>query len=248
MDNTLVVEQFHYKPTRSWQMRVANALLGRFGLAERVVRPPPPWMGNVESRVNVFFIANQVLEYDVPGDFVELGCNAGFSSTLLQQMLLKYRSRNLQRAFHVYDSFAGLPSVTSADEGAYDPGEMLATRDTFHANFRSLNLPLPTIHEGWFEKTVPSELPEHIAFAMIDADLYESTLLALTHTYPRLPKGGAVLFPVYVDLDVYDPPNKSPKYRSPGVKKACDEFLADKPEKVSVLYSGDYSAGYFVKR
>ena len=36
-------------------------------------------------------------------------------------------------------------------------------------------------------------------------------------------------------------------YASPGVKRATDEFFADKPEHVSVLYANEYSNGYFRK-
>ena len=36
-------------------------------------------------------------------------------------------------------------------------------------------------------------------------------------------------------------------YASPGVKRATDEFFADKPEQVSVLYANEYSNGYFRK-
>ena len=47
---------------------------------------------------------------------------------------------------------------------------------------------------------------------------------------------------------IYTPLSRSPGTSSPGVKKACDEFLADKPESVSVLYSGHYTTGYFRKK
>ena len=36
-------------------------------------------------------------------------------------------------------------------------------------------------------------------------------------------------------------------YKSPGVKKACDDFFADKPEQIIVLFAGIYTSGYFFK-
>ncbi len=33
----------------------------------------------------------------------------------------------------------------------------------------------------------------------------------------------------------------------PGVKRACDEFFADEPERVSYIYSGAFSHGFFRK-
>jgi O-methyltransferase len=56
------------------------------------------------------------------------------------------------------------------------------------------------------------------------------------------------MFGVYCDPTRYDPRLRSLKYRSPGAKRACDEFFVDKPEKVSVLYAGDYTNGYFRRR
>ena len=34
----------------------------------------------------------------------------------------------------------------------------------------------------------------------------------------------------------------------PGVKQACDEYLADKPERISFIYSAEMSHGYFRKQ
>jgi hypothetical protein len=33
----------------------------------------------------------------------------------------------------------------------------------------------------------------------------------------------------------------------PGVKRACDEFFADKPERMYALYAGPYAHGFFRK-
>jgi hypothetical protein len=46
---------------------------------------------------------------------------------------------------------------------------------------------------------------------------------------------------------VYHPRSELAVYRSPGVKKACDEFFGAKSEAVSVLYAGDYTMGVFRK-
>lgn len=248
MHNTFITEYFqHWKPpTPSAPVRAVNQLLARLGKSVRLMHKSPDVMGSVESRMNIFHLANQVLEYGVPGDFAEVGCHAGYSSTVLQRVLLNH---GREGALHVFDSFQGLPAQLKAeDQGAYEPGEMGASLDLFKQNFATAGLPLPHIHPGWFSDTLPTGLPERIAFALIDADIYESTLTALEHVYPRLSPGAVCMFGVYWDPAVYEPPTDSLKYKSPGVKKACDAFFADKPESVSVLYCGDYSAGYFRKR
>ena len=56
------------------------------------------------------------------------------------------------------------------------------------------------------------------------------------------------MFGVYCDERVHVPYTRNLKYLSPGVKAAVDEFLGDKPEEMSVLYSGDYTSGYFKKK
>lgn len=118
------------------------------------------------------------------------------------------------------------------------------SRQAFEQTLRSVGLDLPVIHEGWFDRTLPTGLPDQIAFALSDADVYESTRIALEHVYPRLSKGAICMFHVYWHDAVYDPPTRSAKYLSPGVKHATDESLADRPEQVSVLYCGEYSSGY----
>ena len=110
------------------------------------------------------------------------------------------------------------------------------------ANFDRYGLRQPVVHAGWFDDTLPDGLPERIAFAHLDGDLYASIRVSLEHVYPRLSHGAICLIDDYCDrqlLDEYD--------YLPGVKKACDEFLADKPEQVSVLYAGAFAHGFFRK-
>jgi O-methyltransferase len=65
--------------------------------------------------------------------------------------------------------------------------------------------------------------------------------VSLQHTYPRLPPGAVCV------IDDYCDPSFSDWNFLPGVKKACDEFFADKPEKVAPLYAGFAAQGYFRK-
>jgi O-methyltransferase len=244
--NTFIVEYLHWKRPSTPLVDLGNKVLGRFRVPLKLTRPEPGIMGSVELRMNVFHLASEVLANNVPGDFVEVGCNAGFSSVILQRVL---RDHHEARALHCFDSFEGLPGTLDIkDLGSYEVGEMKASRQWFEDNFRQVGLELPLVHQGWFEDTLPPSLPDRISYALVDADLYKSTLTALEHVYPRLGKGAVCMFGVYSDPSVYVPRTRSVKYQSPGVKAATDEFLADKPEKVSVLYSGEYSSGYFYKQ
>jgi O-methyltransferase len=203
-------------------------------------------MGSLEFRINLYHLAVQVLEFGVPGDFAEIGCNAGESSVVLQKIL---QDLDPTRKLHVYDSFQGVPKSDDAkDEGAYNEGDMTASQEELRENFRRMGLPQPEVHPGWFEDTLAPTLPQRLAFCLIDGDLFSSTTTALAEAYQRLSPGGICVLGVYCDTRVFAPRSTSPKYRSPGVKRACDQFLEGKPERMSVLFSGDYTSGYFRKR
>lgn len=197
--------------------------------------------------MNLFHLASQVAAYDVPGDFIELGCNAGEGSIVIQSVLDEMAP---ERAFHVYDSFEGLPIPTSDDaaDGVYTQGAMHTQLQAFHETFRRAGLrERAHIHRGFFEATVPSALPDRIAFAFIDVDLYSSTAHVLPHVYERMSPGAIAMLGVYCDESVLPRPHTKQSYKSPGVKRATDEFFADKAEKVFVLYANEYSNGYFRK-
>jgi len=242
LDNFFVTEYFDWKPQPlSRRVRIINAILAKLGFWSRLA--PPPFTGlmtNVEKRMNMFHLASQVLAYGVRGDLVEVGCHNGQSCVLLRKVIDYYDS---SRALHAYDSFQGLPERRAEDRDSYSgfaKGGLRASQERLLDNFRSLGLKPPEIHAGWFKDTLPTQLPDRICFAHLDGDFYDSILTSLEHVYPRLSKGAVCLIDDYCDPAV----NKGWS-KLPGVKRACDEFLADKPERVSGLYAGDYSHGYF---
>lgn len=243
MHNIFITNQFDdwkLKPP-SKKAEWVNKILAKLGKGVRLMPPTNTGrMTNVEQRMNMYHLVSQVLVYDVPGDFVELGCNAGLSAVLFQKIISYYDE---SRELHVYDSFEGLPDAKSADgDTSFKKGEMRTTKDTLISNFKSAGLKPPHVHVGWFDKTLPTELPEIIAFSHLDGDFYDSLKVSLDYVYPRLSKGAVCLIDDYCDPSVCNIWNKLP-----GVKRACDEFLADKPEKVSVLHAGEYAHGFFHK-
>jgi O-methyltransferase len=246
MDNIFVATTFdwdHRWPNH-WQRR-ANGVLERFGVPARLT-PPAPVLANVENRMNLFFLAEQTAAYGVPGDVCDIGCNAGESTIVLSTVLSRLAP---EKVVHAYDSFEGLPEIgpVDAEDGIYKKGCMAADLETFIKKFETLALRLPVIHKGWFEETIPRHLPDRISFCAIDGDLYSSTKHVLPHVYERMSPGAIGIFNVYSDRSKLD--RQVPKYYlSPGVKRAADEFFADKPEKVDLLYSGEYTNGYFRKK
>ncbi len=247
MHNTFIATTFdwdHRNPT-DWQ-RCLNKVLNKLHVPAKVI-PPQPHMANVEIRMNLFHLLEQTLVRGVPGDVVELGCNAGESTIVMRRIMDELGS---DKQLHAYDSFEGLPELTEADrkDGVYSAGHMAVGEDVLIKNFEQLGLRLPKIHKGWFQDTVPSQLPDHICFALLDGDLYESTRHILPHVYERMLPGAIGMIAVYYDEELLPRKDLEGGYRSPGVKHAVDEFFADKPEKVGMLYASENGCGYFRKQ
>src|SRR5450755_864773 len=226
-----------------------------------------PRMSDIDRLVNIYHMLSQVLVFDVPGSIVELGCNEGKTSIFLR-MIIDYFAPH--RELHLYDSFQGLPQRGKYDEHtnerdfqvtkqvfeensrkwglklSYDQylneGDFKVGMQQLEENFKAWGLKLPFVHGGWFKDTLPRFLPTSIAFAYLDSDLYESILVSLRSIYPRLSKNAIVVIDDYCDAE------RNPRAWPglPGVKRACDDFFTEKPEKISVLVgSWDLAMGYF---
>ncbi|SDS11569.1 TylF/MycF/NovP-related O-methyltransferase [Bradyrhizobium canariense] len=196
---------------------------------------------NVEQRMNMYHLVSQTIAYDIDGDLVEVGCNEGQSAVLIAKII---RSFNSEKKLHVYDSFEGLPATRTEDGESYRKGDLATSEDVLRNNFRIHGLELPTIHKGWFDQTLSEGLPEKVCFAHLDGDLYESIMVSLEYVYPRLTPGAICLIDDYCDTSI----NPNGWNHLPGVKEACDEFLAEKPEQICYLYSGAFTHGFFRKK
>ena len=162
----------------------------------------------------------------VEGDFVELGCYKGDTSILLQKLLCQ---NGFNRRLFLYDSFEGLPEKTREDSSTagdnFKKGELLVTKKEVVLRFKKAGLPVPKIKKAFFENLNPgaslsngrpdpncsSDLPEKIAFAFLDGDLYSSIKTSLKLVLPRLTKNAILI--------VHDYNNPS----LPGVARAVDE-------------------------
>ena len=94
--------------------------------------------------------------------------------------------------------------------------------------------------EGNIENSVPAFCNDNpgIRFSLIhfDCDLYKPTKAALNAFWPKLSRGGIMLFDEYSIKDW------------PGETKAVDEFFDDKPEvKIKTLTWTNVPAGFIVK-
>ncbi len=139
----------------------------------------------------------------VPGDFVETGVWRGGACILLRGVLRAYSDQT--RKVWVVDSFAGLPEPNPAKYPA-DTGDTLFS-------CKELAIPLEQVREnfdrydlldgqvkflqGWFSHTLPEAPIREVAVLRLDGDMYESTMDALTHLYPKLSTGGFCIIDDY---------------------------------------------------
>lgn len=190
------------------------------------------WMSDIDRLVNLYWAVGQTLHFGVDGDIVEIGCHAGGTSVFLQMLIDNYAP---DRKLHLYDSFRGMPEPGAKD--AYlVKGDRPSTINQVHRNFAHFGLAtVPEIHPGWFEHTLPHQLPPTIAAAYLDGDFYDSIMISLQCVWPRLSPNGIIIIDDYAD--VARAPNAFAKL--PGVKLACDDFFAEKDTKPFVLVGGN---------
>ena len=192
-------------------------------------------MSTLEQRINYFHLLDGVLAHQVPGDVAEFGCFTGQCAELFQRVLQQHAS---PRQLHLYDSFEVQFTVQEPVEAV------------LHRTFAAAGLPQPVLHKGYFEHTLPQELPAQLAFVHIDcgfggdAQAHRAVVRhCLEAVYPRLSAGAVCVLMDYHDKTSGDPGQDV----NPGVKLACDDFLADKPERVTALYGNQFSHGFFRK-
>ncbi len=217
---------------------------------------------NIEQGINIWHLLNHVLWADIPGDVIELGCFCGDTSALIAKII---EESNKPKLLYLYDSFEGLPEPTSEDgkipfiKGSFNRASLL---DTVKSRFSDLIPEKVQIVPGWFCDTLPHTLPEQIAFAHLDSDLYAPIKESLEAVYPRLSKGAIVVVDDYCDdelsriieeaynVNLYSKKNETSYVIHnwvPAVKRACEEFLEDKPEEITVLIAGEEKHGFFRK-
>jgi hypothetical protein len=110
------------------------------------------------------------------------------------------------RKVWVADSFEGLPPP-NAERYPRDAGVDLSvfrpqlgvSLEAVQDNFRRYDLLDDQVRflKGWFRDTLPTAPVERLAVLRLDGDLYESTMDALTHLYPKLSPGGYCIIDDY---------------------------------------------------
>jgi O-methyltransferase len=148
------------------------------------------------------------------GDIAEIGVYQGGSARLI----CKYKGN---KAFHLFDTFEGLPELSKYDtSNEFHKGQFNDTSFELIGKLLS-EYPNINIHKGYFPETAGPVLDKKFSLVNFDVDLHKTTHDALEFFYPRMVEGGIILSHDYVNAD--------------GVRKAFDDFFANKPEPILVV-------------
>jgi O-methyltransferase len=162
----------------------------------------------------------------LPGDTAECGVFTGASSWFICEHFA-----GSGKTHHGFDSFAGLPEPAPVDGFYWRRGDCRTTEETARAALDGFEA---VLYPGWIPDRFGEVADREFCFVNIDVDLYEPTRESIEFFYPRIVPGGVLVFDDY-----------GSSLQSPGVARAVDELMADRPE---ALISSPTAQAFLIKR
>lgn len=162
---------------------------------------------------SILLALKRIADEPVEGSLAEAGVYRGDTSELIHKALP-------ERRLYLFDTFEGFPAADlegRADLRFGDTNEQLVRR-------RLGASPNVVIRKGYVPETFTGLEQERFAFVLLDMDLYHPTKAGLDFFYPRLTRGAFLM------VHDYNNPESNG-----ACKKAVNEFLADKQEKLVEL-------------
>lgn len=167
------------------------------------------------------------LTTNVSGDTAECGVYRGAGSYIICKM---NQICDVSRMHHIFDSFEGVSSPGDLDGKHWEKGDLSCAESDVRKNLSEFSN--VSFYQGWIPKRFPEVTDKKFSFVHIDVDLFEPTKDSLEFFYPRVEDGGIIVCDDYGST------------LCPGATKACDDFLADKPEKMLAMSGG---GGFLIK-
>ena len=148
---------------------------------------------------NVQYCVEEVLKNGIRGDLMETGVWRGGTVIFMRAILKAWDCTD--RMVWAADSFEGLPKpdaekyAADKDDIFYTFDELRVTQEMVEENFKKYGLLDDQVRflKGWFRDTLPDAPVQQLAVLRLDGDMYESTMDALTHLYPKLTPGGYLI-------------------------------------------------------
>ncbi|OHB64667.1 MAG: hypothetical protein A2168_02955 [Planctomycetes bacterium RBG_13_50_24] len=153
------------------------------------------------------------------GEMAEVGVYKGGTAKLISKVAAK-----TAKTVHIFDTFSGMPPTDITKdrhkEGDFSDTSLDAVKK-YLADCNNIRF-----NQGYFPDTATSIIDLSFCFVHIDVDIYESVMESCKFFYPRLVKGGILIFDDYGFLSC------------PGAKMAVDEFFSGKSEYPCYLSTG----------
>jgi len=167
------------------------------------------------------------LTKDVPGDLAEIGVCLGGTASVIYDVM------NPNKRLYLFDTFElGFVGVGENDPNwIREPQPDMTTKaaqaySSIVEYFK--DKPQVTLVKGSFPQSGQDLLKDKkFSFVHLDVDIYLPTKESLEFFYPRMSVGGVFVIHDYMHQDLK------------GVKKAVDEFFADKIERPTFRYDPD---------
>jgi len=191
---------------------------------------------------------------NVPGDIAEFGVFRGLSLMTWANLLEAYAIGDRTKVVYGFDNWQGFTEFSAADGkpaaevnkvlGGYDSSRFKTELEEALAIFDADRFvswkPRVKLIDGDISDSVPRFVAENpgIRFSLVhfDCDLYAPTKAALAAIWPKISRGGLVLFDEYA-LKEWQ-----------GESQAVDEFFADRPEiRLHTLDWTNSPAAYLIK-
>ena len=156
----------------------------------------PSWITQ-EKRANLYLILTRFLDKLPDRNVIEFGSFKGGTAIF---MALVLREVALDAKVYALDTFSGMPKTDKSID-AHSAGDFADTSlDELNQRIAKLGLTNLIPVKGLFQATFPT-LPVEMKFGLahIDADIYSAIKYAQDAIWPRMTKGGYV---VYDDADV----------------------------------------------
>lgn len=163
-------------------------------------------------------MANEIQKSNIlDGSFAEIGSYEGFSSEFI------YHLKEKHKKFFICDTFSGLQDVDIEDESLkMNNGELTVDYEYFCFTNNFIDDTVRVI-KGYFPQSASIEMNEsRFSFVLIDTDTHFSTQQSLNYFYNKMVSGGVIIIHDYTNHP-----------GTLGVKKAVDDFISDKSEKIS---------------
>jgi hypothetical protein len=173
--------------------------------------------GDMARFYALYLNVNHILADDIPGEFVELGVYKGNSAIMLAEL-----GRRAGRRVYLFDTFEGFDKRDLRGIDGKSP--VAFTETSLSAVQKLVGTHGVTYVQGFFpESTSKVAMPDRVAVAHLDCDLYEPMKAGLKEFYPRLSPGGIMLLHDYSSGHWL------------GATQAIDEFFEHLPEKPILL-------------